>query len=80
MITGLEILAGRAGGAMFSVDAGTPASIFDRVLLETKAYYVLGVEPTDEDRDGKSHYIRVETTAKHAAVRSRVQVFIPQKK
>jgi len=41
---------------------------------------VLGVEPADEDRDGKSHYIRVKTTAKHADVRSRVQVFIPQKK
>jgi VWFA-related protein len=80
LITGLEILAGRAGGAMFSVDAGTPASIFDRVLLETRAYYVLGVEPADEDRDGKSHYIRVKTTAKHADVRSRVQVFIPVKK
>ena len=26
MMTGLEVLAGRAGGAMFSVDAGTPAS------------------------------------------------------
>jgi VWFA-related protein len=80
LITGLEVLAGRAGGAMFSVDAGTPASVFDRVLLETRAYYVLGVEPADEDRDGKSHYIRVKTTAKHADVRSRVQVFIPQKK
>jgi len=80
MMTGLEILAGRAGGAMFSVDAGTPASVFDRVLRETRAYYVLGVEPADEDRDGKSHYIRVKTTAKHADVRSRVQVFIPQKK
>lgn len=80
MMTGLEVLAGRAGGAMFSVDAGTPASIFDRVLVETRAYYVLGVEPADEDRDGKSHYIRVRTTAGNADVRSRVQVFIPAKK
>jgi len=80
LITGLEVLAGRAGGAMFSVDAGTPASVFDRVLLETRAYYVLGVEPADEDRDGKSHYIRVRTTARNADVRSRVQVFIPVKK
>jgi len=80
LMTGLEILAGRAGGAMFSVDAGTPASVFDRVLLETRAYYVLGVEPADEDRDGKSHFIRVKTTAKQADVRSRVQVFIPVKK
>jgi VWFA-related protein len=80
MMTGLEVLAGRAGGAMFSVDAGTPASIFDRVLVETRAYYVLGVEPADEDRDGKSHYIRVRTTAGNADVRSRVQVFIPAQK
>ena len=80
MMTGLEILAGRAGGAMFSVDAGTPASVFDRVLLETRAYYVLGVEPADEDRDGKSHYIRVKTTARHADVRSRVQVVHPRRR
>lgn len=76
---GLEVLAGRAGGAFFSVDAGTPGFVFDRVLRETTAYYVLGVEPADEDRDGKSHFIRVETTAKGAKVRSRTQVAIPKK-
>lgn len=79
LTSGLEQLAGRAGGALFSVEAGTPESVLNRVLLETGAYYVLGVEPSDEDRDGKDHFIRVRTTAKDATVRSRVQVRIPKK-
>jgi VWFA-related protein len=76
---GLEILAGRAGGDIFSVEAGTPDYVFDRVLRETTSYYAIGVEPTDSDRDGKSHYINVKTTAGRATVRSRVQVSIPKK-
>ena len=79
LTSGLEQLAGRAGGALFSIEAGTPEFALERVLRETRSYYVLGVEPTDEDRDGKSHYIRVHTTAKGATVRSRVQVHIPKK-
>lgn len=79
MSTGLELLAGRAGGALFSVEAGTPEYVLDRVLKETGSYYVLGVEPSDDDRDGKSHYIRVDTTARGATIRSRVQVTIPKK-
>jgi hypothetical protein len=61
------------------VEAGTPDYVFDRVLKETTSYYALGVEPADEDRDGKPHYIRVKTTAGSVTVRSRVQVFIPKK-
>ena len=79
LTSGLEQLAGRAGGALFSIEAGTPEYALNRVLLETGSYYVLGVEPTDLDRDGKEHYIRVNTTAKDATVRSRVQVLIPKK-
>lgn len=79
LTSGLEQLAGRAGGALFSIEAGTPEFALNRVLLETGAYYVIGVEPADEDRDGKSHFIRVRTTAKDAVVRSRVQVVIPKK-
>jgi VWFA-related protein len=76
---GLEILAGRSGGTIFSIDAGTPDHVFDRLLRETAAYYVIGVEPADEDRDGKDHYIRVETTARGSTVRSRVQVLVPRR-
>jgi VWFA-related protein len=79
LTNGLEQLAGRAGGALFSIEAGTPEYALDRVLRETAAYYVLGVEPTEDDRDGKSHFIRVQTTARGATVRSRVQVHIPKK-
>jgi VWFA-related protein len=79
MTSGLEQLAGRAGGALFSIEAGTPEYALNRVLLETGSYYVLGVEPSEEDRDGKSHFIRVNTTAKDVTVRSRVQVLIPKK-
>ena len=61
MTSGLEQLAGRAGGALFSVEAGTPEYVLNRVLLETGSYYVLGVEPSELDRDGKEHYIRVNT-------------------
>lgn len=79
LTSGLEQLAGRAGGALFSVEAGTPDFVLDRVLKETRAYYVLGVEPVEEDRDGKDHFIRVQTTARDATVRSRVQVMIPKR-
>ena len=76
---GLEILAGRSGGTIFSIDAGTPDHVFDRLLRETAAYYVLGVEPADEDRDGKPHFIRVNTTARGATIRSRVEVLVPRR-
>jgi hypothetical protein len=79
LTSGLEQLAGRAGGTLFSIEAGTPEFALNRVLLETGSYYVLGVEPSEEDRDGKSHFIKVNTTAKNATVRSRVQVTIPKK-
>jgi VWFA-related protein len=79
LTSGLEQLAGRAGGALFSVEAGTPEYVLDRVLKETASYYVLGVEPSDDDRDGKSHFIKVDTTARDATIRSRVQVTIPKK-
>ena len=43
---GLEMIAGKAGGVLLRVEAGTGESAFGRVLRETSAYYLLGVEPT----------------------------------
>jgi len=77
---GLEFIAGKAGGAFFRVEAGDGYFVFDRVLRETTAYYLLGVEPTDDDRDGKLHYIRVGVNKKGATVRARTQVVIPRLK
>lgn len=76
---GLEWLAGRAGGTLLSVQAGTPQWALDRVLRETTAYYLLSIAPEEVDRDGKTHFIHVRTTAKGATVRSRVRVAIPER-
>jgi len=74
---GLERLAGAVGGAMIHVEAGGEQRAFERVLRETSAYYVLAVEPQDEDRDGRMHYISVKTSARGADVRARRTVIIP---
>src|SRR5262245_34640904 len=56
----LDQFSGTAGGALFKVQVGAGEQAFDRVLREISAYYILGVEPADEDRDGRTHEIRVK--------------------
>lgn len=75
---GLELLAGAAGGALFRVDAGTPDRAFERVMRETSAYYLLGIEVADADRDGKPHFINVNVKQSGATVRNRPMVVIPR--
>jgi hypothetical protein len=75
---GLDLLAGSAGGTIFRVEAGTPEYAFDRVLRETSAYYLLGVEVADADRDGKPHFIHVKVSQHGATVRNRPLVVIPK--
>jgi len=74
---GLDRLAGTAGGALLRIQAGTADSAFDRVLRESEAYYLLGVQPSAEDRDGKLHFLRVKVKKRGVTVRSRMQVVIP---
>ncbi len=73
---GLDAIADGAGGTVFSVVAG-PELAFERVLRETSAYYLLGVEPADADRDGKTHRIKVAVKMPGVAVRSRSEVLLP---
>jgi VWFA-related protein len=76
---GLERMAGEAGGEYFRITAGTGDMFFKRVLTETAAYYLLGVQSEAIDRDGKTHFIRVKTVdVKGATVRARAQVTIPK--
>lgn len=70
---GLETLASRSRGSLFRVVAN-PQYIFDRISNEISAYYMLGVEPTEKDRDGKAHQIRVQVGRKGVQVRARRQV------
>ena len=77
--TGLEMVAGTAGGSVIRVRGTSPEVAFDRVLRETSAYYVLGVEGSEEDRDGRPHPIRVRVKRKGAEWRNRSEVIIPRR-
>jgi VWFA-related protein len=70
---GLETLASRSRGSLFRVVAN-PQYIFDRLRNEISSYYMLGVEPTERDRDGRPHQIRVQVGRQNVQVRARRQV------
>jgi len=74
---GLDRLAGIAGGALVRVEAGTGDYAFQRVLRETSAYYLLGIEVEPDDRDGRPHFIDVDVDRRGAEIRSRRTVVIP---
>lgn len=74
----LEVFNGTAGGTFFEVNTGQDFAI-DRMMRETSAYYLLGVEVEDADRDGKTHRIQVKVSARGATVRSRASVVIPKR-
>ena len=72
----LERFSEAAGGALFrsSFDAGTQG--WQRILSETAAYYLLGVEPLPEDGDSQPKALRVRVRARDAIVRSRSWVVV----
>lgn len=76
---GLDRLAGSAGGTLIHIEPGSEDRAFQRVLRETSAYYLLGIEPSERDRDGRPHYISVKVKIHGADVRSRRTVVIPVK-
>jgi VWFA-related protein len=75
---GLEQFTGSAGGTVITVHAG-PDKALSRLLTETSAYYLLGVEPPAELRDGNLHRITVRVKQGGTQVRSRNTVIIPKK-
>jgi VWFA-related protein len=75
----LDQFSGAAGGAMFKVQVGTGEYAFDRIFKEISAYYLLGVEPADADRDGRTHEIKVKTTQRNAIIRGRRWVSVPKR-
>ena len=56
---GLEIVAGRARGEVFSVPTSAEFALA-RVARETSGYYLIGVEAEPDDRNGQAHQVRVE--------------------
>jgi VWFA-related protein len=73
----LDVFSGTAGGALMRVLAGNGDQAFDRVLTELSGYYLLGVEPAESDRDGRTHQIQVKVTQRDATVRGRAWVVVP---
>jgi VWFA-related protein len=78
LAAGLDRLAGATGGTIIRVEPGGEDRAFRRILRETSAYYLLAVEPSADDRDGRMHYISVKTSVKGAEVRARRTVIIPK--
>ncbi len=73
----LEQFTGSAGGALFTVSVGNASPALTRIQTELSSYYLLGVEPADEDRDGRTHEVAVKTTQSNVTVRGRRWVMIP---
>jgi len=67
----LDEFSNASGGAMFTDLVGSGELALGQILRETSAFYLLGVEPTNGDRDGKAHRLRVKVGVKGATIRSR---------
>jgi VWFA-related protein len=75
----LEQFAGAAGGALFNIAAGNAVPALERIQSELSSYYLLGVEPNDEDRDGRTHEVAVKLTRSNLTIRGRRWVTIPKR-
>ena len=75
---GLDLFNGNAGGTFLEVNTSANSAI-DRLVREMSAYYLLGVEVDEADRDGRAHLIQVKVNAKDSAVRNRASVLIPKR-
>jgi VWFA-related protein len=74
---GLDLFNGSAGGTLMEVNTG-PDFAIERMMRETSAYYLLGVQPEQADRDGRGHAINVRVNQRDSSVRNRRSVVIPK--
>jgi VWFA-related protein len=75
----LQQFSGAAGGALFTVQVGNAEAALARIHTELASYYLLGVEPADEDRDGRTHEISVKTSQPNVTIRGRRWVMVPRR-
>jgi VWFA-related protein len=74
----LDQIAESAGGTHLSAQNDSGRAALGRVLRETTAYYVLGVEPQELARDDRSHRLSVKVNVRGATVRSRQWLVLPR--
>ncbi len=67
--SGLQNIAAASRGAVFHA-VGTAEGVFERLLREISAYYVLGVEQKPGDAEDKRHRIDVEVARRGVTIRS----------
>jgi VWFA-related protein len=67
---GLEQIAKQMGGDLRTV-VGAGEGAFARIASELAGYYLLGIEPADDDRTGRPREIRVTVARPGAVVRAR---------
>ena len=75
----LDVFAGASGGTFLKVLSGRGETAFDQILRETSAYYLLGVEPAESDRDGKARQLSVKVTQRSATVHGSRWVTVPRR-
>jgi VWFA-related protein len=66
-----------AGGTRIYAPVGSGAFAFQRVLRETSAHYLLGVQPEEADRNGQTHQLKVKVGRQGLTVHGRQWVMIP---
>lgn len=76
----LDSFSAEAGGVRIYVPTCCGEFAFDRVLRESAAHYLLGVQPEPADRDGRPHKVRVKVDRFGATIRARQWVLIPARK
>lgn len=69
-MSGLENVAGVTGGEMFR-PSGRLDTVMTRIDAMTSAYYLIGFEPTEKERDGKYHKIQLTITRPGVTLRAR---------
>jgi len=72
----LDEFSATAGGQMLSISAGNGDAAFDRILSESSAYYLLGVQPEPDDRDGRPRRLGVKVRQRGVTVRARNWVVV----
>jgi VWFA-related protein len=73
----LEEFADASGGALLRMTTGSGEYALERVLRETSAHYLLGVEPQRSDSDGTLRRLDVKVKRPRVTVRSREWVSVP---
>jgi VWFA-related protein len=74
--SGLETLAAQFRGAFHEVSA-TGTQVFNQIARELSGYYLLGIDPADEDRTGRARKLQVEVTTPGVTVRARPTFALP---